>query len=83
MVRWEEIYKVYENEGVNMIYPIHHIYRQMIDTLQRKQETIRKLIDLDKEVVRQLKIQAAEQDYRSVKAYIEDLLTKHALPSDN
>lgn len=73
--RWEEIEQLFKSAGVTMIYPIQHIYHPMIEMVpQKKADTIRKLIDLDKEVVRQLKIQAAEQDFRSVKAYIEHIL---------
>ncbi len=79
-VRWEEIEQLFSVTTVTMIYPIQHIYRIMIDMIsERKEDSIRKLIDLDKEVVRQLKIQAAEQDFRSVKAYIEHILVQKAI----
>ena len=43
-----------------------------------RKNTIRKLIDLDKEAVKRLQIQAIEKDYGSVKEYIEALLTRQA-----
>ncbi len=45
-------------------------------------EKIRKQIDLDKEVIRELKILAAHAD-KDVKNYLQDLVVQHVRDSKN
>jgi len=51
----------------------------MEDNKNNPTSSIRKLIDLDKEVIKRLQIQAINKDYSSVKRYIESLLIKVAM----
>ena len=44
---------------------------------------MKKLLDLDKSVIKELNKFAVDQDYRSVKAFMEDVLTETANPSKN
>lgn len=46
---------------------------------QSKSQKLRKLIDLDREIVKKLQMQAIENDFHSVKEYMQDILTKKAI----
>ena len=46
--------------------------------MSAKNQHIRKLIDLDRETVKRLRIQAIELDFDSVKEYMEAVLIKRA-----
>lgn len=43
-----------------------------------KKEKLRKLIDLDKKVVKRLKAKAVAANAKSFKSYIEQVLTSHS-----
>lgn len=50
----------------------------MADKQISKPQKLRKLIDLDREVVKQLQIQAIKNDFSSVKSYMQFILTELA-----